>query len=260
MAGLVDVDGTRVDKAGTAVAPDAEVRLKERPRFVSRAGEKLAHALEIFSLDVRGARALDVGASTGGFVDCLLQAGVAEVIALDVGFGQLDQRLRNDPRVHVLERVNARYLGPDVLPYRPDLLTVDVSFISLQTVLPAVLAAMAPAFDGVLLVKPQFQAGRERVGKGGVVRDPQVHRDVLLEVLRDLTGPLALQVVHLGDSGLPGVSGNVEFVAHVSRGRGEGPAPATLERLVDVLLDLTEEAPVREGHRHQGDRPPAGKR
>ena len=140
--------------------------MKSRPRFVSRAGDKLAHALEVFGLDVAGVRALDVGASTGGFVDCLLQSGAERVIALDVGYGQLDQRLRGDPRVHVMERVNARYLEAGSLPYTPDFLTVDVSFISLKKVLPAVLAAMSPSFDALLLVKPQFEAGPRARGKG----------------------------------------------------------------------------------------------
>ena len=147
MAGLVEVGGKMIDKAGTPVPPDAELHVKERPRFVSRAGEKLAHALDVFALDIRGARALDVGASTGGFVDCLLQSGAAEVIALDVGYGQLDGRLRQDPRVHVLERINARYLLRQQLPYEADLLTVDVSFIGLEKILPSVLDCVAPQFD-----------------------------------------------------------------------------------------------------------------
>ena len=171
MAGEVEVAGVVVDKAGAAVAIDADLRLRERPRFVSRAGAKLAHALDALEVEVTGSRALDVGASTGGFVDCLLQRGALEVIALDVGYGQLDQKLRSDPRVHVMERVNARYLTADDVPYAADLLTADVSFISLEKVLPAVVATLAPAFTAVVLVKPQFEAGRERVGKGGIVRD-----------------------------------------------------------------------------------------
>lgn len=175
MAGSVKVAGQREDKAGTFVRPDSVIYIKERPRFVSRAGEKLAHALGALDVDPAGASALDVGSSTGGFVDCLLQRGAARVIALDVGYGQLDVRFRSDARVHVLERINARHLTPEQLPFMPDLLTVDVSFISLEKIMPAVISCMAPAFTGLLLVKPQFEAGRRSVGKGGIVRDAEVH-------------------------------------------------------------------------------------
>jgi 23S rRNA (cytidine1920-2'-O)/16S rRNA (cytidine1409-2'-O)-methyltransferase len=233
MAGMVTVDGARVDKAGAPVTRDSAISLKSGPRFVSRAGEKLAHALAFFDLDVQGARALDVGASTGGFVDCLLQAGAAEVIALDVGYGQLDQRLRGDPHVHVLERVNARYLSSDGLPYVPDLLTVDVSFISLRTILPAVIACMSPAFSGLLLVKPQFEAGPELVGKGGIVRSTQVRHDVLEGVAAFLGGPAGLEVRGVTDSGLPGAGGNVEFFFWVERAGGEAMAPDTLAESID---------------------------
>ena len=145
--------------------------VKERPRFVSRAGDKLDAALDTFAVDVTGASVLDVGASTGGFVDCVLQRGATRVIALDVGRGQLDSKLRGDPRVHVIEGVNARYLEPGSLPWQPDLLTMDVSFISVTKVLPAVVGCMAPEFTGVILIKPQFEAGPRDVGKGGIVRD-----------------------------------------------------------------------------------------
>lgn len=232
MAGSVSVDGTVVHKAGTPVDVDAPVEIRERPRFVSRAGEKLAAALRTFGVDPTGASALDVGASTGGFVDCLLQHGAERVIALDVGYGQLDARLRADERVTVLERVNARHLTSDRLPFVPDFLTADVSFISLETVLPAVLDCMAPVFTGLLLVKPQFEAGPRSVGKGGIVKDPHVHTEVLRRVgafLR-LSG---LAVLGLCDSGLPGTGGNVEFVYHVHRGSGEGVTPATLEALIE---------------------------
>lgn len=231
MAGSVTVDGTVVHKAGTPVDGEAEVAIKQRPRFVSRAGEKLATALAAFGVDPTGASALDVGASTGGFVDCLLQHGAARVIALDVGYGQLDARLRADGRVSVLERVNARHLRPEQLPYVPDFLTADVSFISLETVLPAVLACMAPAFTGLLLVKPQFEAGPRLVGKGGIVRDPAVRADVLRRVGAFLSSS-GLAVRGLCESGLPGAGGNVEFVYHVDRGSGEGVTPATLEDMI----------------------------
>ncbi len=236
MAGLVLVDGVVVDKAGAPVRPEAEIGLKARPRFVSRAGEKLARALAVFELDVRGRRAIDVGASTGGFVDCLLQNGVEAVIAVDVGYGQLDSRLAGDPRVHVLDRVNARYLTREMLPHVPDLLTTDVSFISLEKVLPAVVACMAPEFLAVLLVKPQFEAGPERVGKGGIVRDPHVHEDVLLGVVRMLGERLDLAVRAMCDSGLPGVHGNREFVVWAERGGGPAASLDTLERQVRTVV------------------------
>ena len=160
MAGLVLVSGTVTDKAGTAVADDAPITLKERPRHVSRAGDKLAHAIDVLGVNVRGVSALDVGASTGGFVDCLLQRGALKVIAVDVGRGQLDGRLANDARVHVIDRVNARYLTRAQLPYEPDFLTMDVSFISTDKVLPAVVACLGARFEGLVFVKPQFEAGR----------------------------------------------------------------------------------------------------
>jgi 23S rRNA (cytidine1920-2'-O)/16S rRNA (cytidine1409-2'-O)-methyltransferase len=237
MAGDVEVMGVVVDKAGAPVAADAEVRLRERPRFVSRAGEKLAHALDVFGLDVAGRRALDVGASTGGFVDCLLQRGAVEVVALDVGYGQLDQRVRVDGRVHVMERVNARYLTADQLPYAADLLTADVSFISLEKVLPAVVATLAPAFDAVVLVKPQFEAGRARVGKGGIVRDAAVHRDVLVRFTRFVASAMGLDVYGAVDSGLPGTGGNREFVVRFGRGGAKGLSLATLESAIDGLTE-----------------------
>lgn len=236
MAGLVLVDGHTSDKAGTPVAVDAQIAVKRRPRFVSRAGEKLAHALAHLQVDPQGVAALDVGASTGGFVDCLLQHGAARVIALDVGRGQLDVRLRNDTRVVVLERVNARNLTKDVLPFEPDFLTMDVSFISIMKVLPAVVACMAGRFEGLVLVKPQFEAGRAAVGKGGIVRDPAVHRTVLVErgvfVLRDL----GLQLYGMCRSGLRGTDGNVEFFIHLGRAGEKGVGIDRLEALVDETL------------------------
>ncbi|GAB4250622.1 MAG: TlyA family rRNA (cytidine-2'-O)-methyltransferase [Thermoleophilia bacterium] len=233
MAGRVRVSGRVVDKAGTPVGRDSAIAVSAGPRFVSRAGEKLAHALEVFSLNVVGVHALDVGASTGGFVDCLLQAGAAAVVALDVGYGQLDAGLRADTRVHVLDRINARYLQPAQLPYVPDFLTTDVSFISLEKVLPAVTACMAPAFRGVLLVKPQFEAGPERVGKGGIVRDPGVRRDVLRRIARFVVDGLGLEIRGVAPSGLPGTGGNIEFVMMVERGGGTGLSLATLEDVID---------------------------
>jgi len=208
-AGLVRVAGQVADKPGTQVATNAAITLQARPRFVSRGGEKLEAALVRFGLDVRGWVAADVGASTGGFTDCLLQHGARRVYAIDVGYGQLDWRLRNDPRVVVMERTNARYL--ESLPEPVDLVTVDVSFISLGLILPMAVRWLKPGGQVVALIKPQFEAGRREVGKGGVVRDPQVHRRVLERVL-DIAAGLDLGLRGLMPSPLRGPAGNVEFL------------------------------------------------
>jgi 23S rRNA (cytidine1920-2'-O)/16S rRNA (cytidine1409-2'-O)-methyltransferase len=237
MAGLVLVDGQVSDKAGTPVNPDRSVTVKERPRFVSRAGDKLDAALEEFGIDVAGLSALDVGASTGGFVDCLLQRGAARVIALDVGRGQLDARLRGDPRVHVMEGVNARHLTCDLLPWRPALFTMDVSFISVTKVLPAIVRCTTPEYVGVVLVKPQFEAGPKDVGKGGIVRDAEVHRRVLLETGRFVVVELGSVLVAVTRSVVPGTGGNVEYFFHLSSGRAKGLALDTLVNAVDEAID-----------------------
>jgi 23S rRNA (cytidine1920-2'-O)/16S rRNA (cytidine1409-2'-O)-methyltransferase len=220
LAGRVSVDGVPVDKAGTQVAPDAAVSVREPARkFVSRGGEKLAGALADFALDVRGRRCLDVGASTGGFTDCLLQAGAAEVIALDVGYGQLAVSLREDPRVHVIERSNARELDAGALPYAPDIVVVDVSFISLRLVLPPV-AAAAPHAPLLVLVKPQFEVGREQVGKGGVVRDDALRAQAVREVA-EAAAELGYRVAGQADSRLAGPKGNREVFLHLLPGAAD---------------------------------------
>jgi 23S rRNA (cytidine1920-2'-O)/16S rRNA (cytidine1409-2'-O)-methyltransferase len=189
------------------------------PAFVSRGGIKLENALIASGLDVSGRRALDVGASTGGFTDCLLKRGATGVIAVDVGYGQLDWGLRNDPRVSVLERTNARGLTGAMLPYTPDLASIDVVFISLAKVLPAVLGCMAETYDVLAMVKPQFEVGRARVGKGGVVRDPSDRRDALVQVGRAALG-LGASVLGYYSSGLAGPKGNKEtFVWLAESGR-----------------------------------------
>jgi 23S rRNA (cytidine1920-2'-O)/16S rRNA (cytidine1409-2'-O)-methyltransferase len=236
MAGLVMVSGKVSDKAGTSIAVDADVSLKQRPRYVSRAGDKLAHAIQTLDVGVEGTSALDVGASTGGFVDCLLQRGAVRVIALDVGRGQLDGRLRNDARVLVMEKVNARYLTKDLLPYEPDFLTMDVSFISVTKVLPAVTACMADGFRGLILVKPQFEAGRESVGSGGIVRDCAVHRAVLLERSRFVVEDLEVDLFGMCRSGLRGTDGNNEFFLYIGLGREKGVGLDRLESMVDETL------------------------
>jgi 23S rRNA (cytidine1920-2'-O)/16S rRNA (cytidine1409-2'-O)-methyltransferase len=220
LAGEVRIgDGTRADKPGMLVPDDIGIRLLERPRYVSRGGVKLENALSRFGIEVAGRKCLDVGASTGGFTDCLLQAGANHVVAVDVAYGGLDWRIRNDERVTVLERCNARDLKPSDLPYAPDLMTVDVSFIGLAKILPAIVACAAHGFDLVALVKPQFEVGRERVGKGGVVRDAKDRLDALVSVGETARG-LGLSVRGYCPSGLPGPAGNLEsFIWCTEAGR-----------------------------------------
>ena len=214
MAGEVSVDGRRADKPGQRFPEECEIEVDARvQRFASRAGEKLDGALETFGIDVAGAVALDIGCSTGGFTDCLLRRGAARVYAVDVGRGLLDWRLRQDERVVVMEGVNARYLEPDALPERADLATLDVSFISLTKVLPAVIALLRPGAVLLPMVKPQFEAGREAVGKGGVVRDPAQHLAALRKVARFLYNSGA-ETVAATPSPLLGPKGNREFFLH----------------------------------------------
>ncbi|MEK6537343.1 MAG: TlyA family RNA methyltransferase, partial [Actinomycetota bacterium] len=182
LAGEVRVNGQPVTKAGALVAADIEVTLKEQPRFVSRGGLKLERAFEEFPIDVSGRVALDAGASTGGFTDCLLQHGARKVIAVDVGYGQLDWKLRNDPRVDVLERTNIRGITREILSEAPSFATFDLSFISLKKVLQPVIDTLEEDFQAIALIKPQFEAGRGKVGKGGVVRDGDVRREVLEDI------------------------------------------------------------------------------
>jgi 23S rRNA (cytidine1920-2'-O)/16S rRNA (cytidine1409-2'-O)-methyltransferase len=210
----------RASKPGQLVAEDVEVEVSQAPAFVSRGGVKLANALDHLALDVAGRLALDVGASTGGFTDCLLRRGAARVTALDVAYGQLDWSLRSDPRVTVIERRNARSLRRDELAYAPDLIVVDVSFISVSKVLPAVLACAAERFDCLALVKPQFEVGREGVGKGGVVRDAGLRRRALVQA-GEAASKLRASVLGFASSGLPGPKGNREtFVWLAECGRG----------------------------------------
>jgi 23S rRNA (cytidine1920-2'-O)/16S rRNA (cytidine1409-2'-O)-methyltransferase len=218
----------RAEKPGQLVADDVELDVTAAPPYVSRGGTKLANALDALALDVAGRRALDVGASTGGFTDCLLQRGAAHVIALDVAYGELALTLRDDPRVTVLERVNARTLEPAALPYRPDLVVADVSFISLTKVLPAVFACTTDSFDALVMIKPQFEVGRERVGKGGVVRDPAFRREALVTVAEAARSEGAT-VLGFASSGLPGPAGNRETFAWLAEAGRDG-AVADLAR------------------------------
>lgn len=237
MAGRVRVAGRNDVKPGQQVAVDAELEVDEGPEFASRGGLKLDHAITRLGVDVTGSRALDVGASTGGFTDVLLRRGAESVIAVDVGYGQLAWDLREDPRVHVLDRTNARALQPDMLPHRPDLAVMDVSFIASGLVWPAVARCLAPAYRALVMVKPQFEVGRENVGSGGVVRDPDLRHGAVMGVVDAMvaTGATVAGVV---DSGTPGPKGNREVfvLAH---------GPARDNAGVDV--DAAVQAAVIEG-------------
>ena len=222
MAGEVRLgsEERRAAKPGELVDVGELVRVAERPQFVSRGGIKLANALDALGIAVAGRHVLDIGASTGGFTDCLLQRGASQAIAVDVAYGELAWQLRSDERVTVIERTNARNLAPAELPYVPDLIVIDVSFISLAKILPAALACAAEQFDCLALVKPQFEVGREHVGKGGVVRDAALRRGALVDVgaaARDM----GAAVLGYASSGLPGPKGNLEtfvWLAEGSRG------------------------------------------
>jgi 23S rRNA (cytidine1920-2'-O)/16S rRNA (cytidine1409-2'-O)-methyltransferase len=228
MAGLVP----GYDKPGTQLDESVALEVERPPRFVSRGGEKLAHALELMPVDPAGKDCLDVGASTGGFTDCLLQAGAARVIALDVGYGQLHPRLREDDRVTVLERVNARTVTS--LPFPPELVVCDVSFISVKTALPPLLRLAAPGWEALVLVKPQFEAGRADVPKG-VVRDPEVRRRVLHDVCAAAAG-WGCRVAGVVDSGLPGPKGNREFLVHLIEST-EPTDPDELDRWIADAIE-----------------------
>ena len=235
-AGKVNVAGRPAAKAGTLIGPDEPIVMAGPVRrFVSRGGEKLEAALERFAVPVEGRRALDAGASTGGFTDCLLAHGAAAVIAVDVGYGQLDWRLRSDPRVHVMERTNVRDLTAEDLPYRPDLVVADLSFISLEPALTPLASVATADAEFVLLVKPQFEAGRGNVGRGGVVADPDVWSEVL-DRLRDHLRHRDLIPAGVMASPLLGPAGNVEFLLHARRDAGHPAAPPTAPASIDAAV------------------------
>jgi len=212
MAGQVVVDDHAAQKAGQQVTTGVEIRIKgEQMPFVSRGGLKLAHGLEAFRIDPAGRIAIDVGASTGGFTDCLLQRGAAQVYAVDVGYGQLAWKLREDPRVVVLEKTNIRHLQPEQLAPLPDLAVIDASFISLHLVLPPTLVLLTRPAEVVALVKPQFEVGKGAVGKGGIVRDPRLHDEVLAN-MEHLAAGLGAELLGICDSPITGADGNREFL------------------------------------------------
>lgn len=238
MAGDVLVDGQPVLAASKQVAEEQAIELRSRPRFVSRGGEKLAYALDAFGIDVSGLVCADLGASTGGFTDCLLQAGARLVYAIDVGYGQLDMRLRNDPRVIVMDRTNARHL--ESLDTLVEFVTADLSFISLRNVWDAMIRISKPDAGGVVLIKPQFEAGRGDVGKGGVVRDPAIHRRVLEEVLLSARDH-GLHARGLVRSPLKGPAGNTEFLAWLTKSAVDDDA-TSIDALIAEVMEGEEPA------------------
>ncbi len=228
LAGEIYVNGQRCDKAGTGIDAGARVEVRGTANpYVSRGGLKLEKALKEFQVQVAGRAALDIGASTGGFTDCLLQAGAAQVYAIDVGYGQLDWKLRNDPRVVVIERTNVRYLTPEKFKDRvsavefrvPDLAVIDVSFISLSKILPVVYNLLAPEAEVIALIKPQFEAGRGEVGKGGIVRDETV-RQAVIEKVKGSAIEAGFRVGGLIESPIKGADGNVEYLIYFEKGAG----------------------------------------
>lgn len=237
MSGVVFVNGQRMDKPGTPVASDASVEIHgETLPFVSRGGYKLDKALKVFPVDPSGKVCIDCGASTGGFTDVLLQHGAARVYAVDVGYGQLAWKLRTDERVVNIERTNLRYISEAEIPEPLDLAVMDVSFISIRLVLPAVQQLLKDGADLICLIKPQFEAGREAVGKKGVVRDPSVHKEVIRQIL-DFAASRSLRVEGLDYSPIKGPEGNIEYICHMKN--SEGPA-AVID--VDAVVAASHDA------------------
>lgn len=233
LAGEVYVDGQRVDRAGAPVGPEAKIEVRGRGlRYVSRGGLKLEKAMACWPISLSGAVCADIGASTGGFTDCMLQNGAAKVYAVDVGYNQLDYRLRTDPRVVCMERTNARYLTQEQIPEKLDFFSVDVSFISLGLILPAVRPLLKQGGQGVCLVKPQFEAGREKVGKKGVVRDPAVHLEVLEQFLRHAQQS-DFSIRDITFSPIKGPEGNIEYLGFLKAGAEDGGYRGDLRALVE---------------------------
>lgn len=223
MSGLVYVNGQKADKPGMPVSPDVELEVRGAAiPFVSRGGFKLDKSLKVFPIDPKGLHCIDCGASTGGFTDVLLQHGAEKVYAVDVGYGQLAWKLRQDPRVVNLERTNLRYVTPEQIPEMLDLAVMDVSFISIRLVLPAVQALLKDGADLVCLIKPQFEAGRDEVGKKGVIRDPAVHEEVVNGILC-FAPTIGLSVMGLDFSPIKGPEGNIEYICHLKKGSFETP-------------------------------------
>ena len=233
MAGQVYVNGQKVDKAGAPVTEDAAIEVRGKTlRYVSRGGLKLEKAMQLWPITLKGIICADIGASTGGFTDCMLQNGAQKVYAVDVGYGQLDWKLRGDPRVVCMERTNARYLTHEQIPQELDFASVDVSFISLGLILPALDGLLSPEGEAVCLVKPQFEAGREKVGKKGVVRDPAVHLEVLEAFLRHAKEN-HFTVLGITYSPIRGPEGNIEYLGYLRHGQGT-PGDFSLSEIVEA--------------------------
>ncbi|MDD3853166.1 MAG: TlyA family RNA methyltransferase [Syntrophomonadaceae bacterium] len=241
LAGQVQVNGQRVDKPGTSVDEEAQVEIiSTGRRFVSRGGFKLEKALQEFQVDVRDKVIIDIGASTGGYTDCVLQSGARKVYAVDVGYGQLDWTLRNDPRVVNLERTNIRYIEPELISELADLITIDVSFISLELVFPVSRGLLKEAGIVICLVKPQFEAGRDRVGKKGVVRDPQIHRQVLMSCVNSASA-VGLNCTGITYSPIKGPQGNIEYFLKLTA--TESP----LDNIGDIIDQVVDSAHLQLG-------------
>ena len=241
MSGQVFVDGQRVDKPGAPVAEDAEIEVKGGLRYVSRGGLKLEKAMALWPVHLEDAVCMDIGASTGGFTDCMLQNGAAKVYAVDVGYGQLAWKLRSDPRVVCLERTNARYLSHEQIPEEPDFSSVDVSFISLKLILPAIAGVLRDGGQVVCLIKPQFEAGKEKVGKKGVVRDPAVDREVLEHFLEHAKEN-NFTVIDITYSPIRGPEGIIEYLGFLQKNSGQAGTidiPALVEESHRTLKEGT---------------------
>ena len=235
MSGIVFVNGQRVDKAGTAVANDAQIEIRGATlQYVSRGGLKLEKALQTFPLDLRGKICADIGASTGGFTDCMLQNGAKKVYAVDVGYGQLDWKLRNDERVVCMERTNARYLTREEIPDELDFASIDVSFISLKLIFPALYGLLREGGEIACLIKPQFEAGREKVGKKGVVRDSGVHREVI-EMIVEYVRTQSLGILGLDFSPIKGPEGNIEYLIYLDKSQS-GMHEDEVQARVDTVV------------------------
>lgn len=245
MEGIVYVDGQKEDKAGSLFDGEAAVEVRGQTlRYVSRGGLKLEKSMANFGLDLTGRVCMDVGASTGGFTDCMLQNGARKVYAIDVGRGQLDWKLRNDPRVICMEKTNIRYVTPEQIGEAAEFISIDVSFISLTKVLGPVKALLTPEGQVVCLVKPQFEAGREKVGKKGVVRDPQVHEEVIRKVI-DWAVALGFEILHLDYSPIKGPEGNIEYLLHLQNHgdrAGFTEVPVQVEATVEMAHGALQKA------------------
>ena len=237
MAGNVYVDGQKEDKAGTKVAVTAALEVKgNQMKYVSRGGYKLEKAIDAFDISLEGKICLDIGASTGGFTDCMLQNGAVKVYAIDVGYGQFAWKLRNDPRVVCLEKTNVRYVTHEQVPDEGDFASIDVSFISLTKVLPAVLGVLSEKGQLVCLIKPQFEAGREKVGKKGVVRDIQVHKEVI-EKIASYVRTQGLGILGLGFSPIKGPEGNIEYLIYLDKSQPGMTEEAVQQKLEEVVAE-----------------------